>query len=154
VNVFLGDEQDEPLDGPGLLHFAEMILENEGFPEDTQMAIMLVVPEQMAEYNRRFMNHQGPTDVLAFPIEDLSPGLVPAPVANEPPVALGDVFMCPAEIKHHAEEESVDFDDYLHLLLVHGILHLLGYDHEDEDGARLMESRERELLELAGRKPW
>jgi len=154
VNVFLGDEQDEPLDGPGLLRFAEMILEDEGFRQDTQMAVVLVTSEQMAEYNRRFMNRPGATDVLAFPIEDLSPGLVPAPVANEPPVALGDVFLCPAEIKHHAEEERIDFDDYLHLLLAHGILHLLGYDHDDEDDARLMERREQELLDLVGRKPW
>jgi probable rRNA maturation factor len=154
VNVFLGDEQDEPLDSASLLRFAEMILVDEGFPDDTHMAVMLVTREQMAEYNRRFMSRRGPTDVLAFPIEDLSPGLVPTPAANEPPVELGDVFLCPSEIKRHAANERVDFDGYLHLLLAHGILHLLGYDHEEEEGARLMERREEELLGLVGRKLW
>jgi probable rRNA maturation factor len=73
-------------------------------------------------------------------------------VANDPPVALGDVFLCPSEIRRHAADEGVDSESFLFLLLVHGILHLLGYGHDGDDSAELMEDRERELLALDGRQ--
>jgi probable rRNA maturation factor len=151
VNVFLGDEQDEPVDGPGLRRFAEIVLEAEGLPGSTEVAVVLVGTEQMEEYNRRFMERAGPTDVLAFPLLDLVPGSVPALPSDDPPMALGDVFLCPAEIREHAREDGVPFDDYLYLLLAHGLLHLLGYDHHDEETARQMEQREEELLDLMPR---
>jgi len=90
--------------------------------------------------------------VLAFPLQDLEPGKVPPPVANQPPISLGDVFLCPAEIKRHAARERVGFEDYLFLLAAHGILHLLGYDHDDERSARRMEEREEELFAMIGRR--
>lgn len=153
MNVFFGDEQQEPVDSAGLRDFAALVLQEEGLPDDGEMAVILVEPEQMAEYNHQFMERSGPTDVLAFPLLELVPGRVPAPVANEPPVALGDVFLCPAEIRRRAEAERIDFEDYLYLLLAHGILHLLGYDHHDERTSRQMEAREEELLAMVGRWP-
>jgi len=151
VNVFFSDEQDVPVDDAGLRRFAEMILESEGLPEGTEVAVILVGPDQIADYNRRFMGREGPTDVLAFPIEDLRPGQLPTPVANDPPLVLGDVFLCPAEIRRRARTEGIPEDDFMYLLVVHGILHLLGYDHDDEKAAERMEHREDELLELVGR---
>jgi probable rRNA maturation factor len=73
-------------------------------------------------------------------------------VANTPPLSLGDVFLCPAQIRHHAAAEEVPFEDYLYLLVAHGILHLLGYDHADDADADRMERRETELLEAIGRE--
>jgi probable rRNA maturation factor len=151
VNVFLGDEQDLPVDGAGLREFAQMILEEEGLPAGTEISLILVGSRQIAEYNRRFMERDGPTDVLAFPLEDLIPEALPAPIANEPPLALGDVFLCPAEIRRRARAEGHPFDDFMYLLVVHGILHLLGYDHGDDEEARRMEDREDELLARVGR---
>jgi len=153
VNVFFGDEQSEPVSGSGLRDFAGLVLHAQGLPTDCEMSVILVEAEQMAEYNSRFMEREGPTDVLSFPLLDLVPGTVPAPVANEPPVVLGDVFLCPSEIDRHAAAERIDFEDLLYLLLAHGILHLLGYDHHDEATARQMEVREEELLAMVGRKP-
>ena len=152
MNVFLSDEQDEPLDAAGLRRFAARVLRAEGFPKGTEMAVVLVSPEQIAEYNREFMDRDGPTDVLAFPLEELEPGRVPPHVANEPPLSLGDVFLCPEEIRRHAAAKGIGFEDYLYLLLVHGILHLLGYDHGDDSDADLMEEREAELLAMIGRE--
>jgi probable rRNA maturation factor len=152
VNVFVSDEQSEPLDAPGLRRFAQVVLEAEGLPANTEMAMILVGSDQIAEYNSRFMGREGPTDVLAFPLEDLRPGEVPAPVVNEPPVALGDVFLCPEEIMRRSNELGVPYEDFLYLLVVHGILHLLGYDHDDDETARLMERRDEELLALVGRR--
>jgi len=151
VNVFFSDEQDVPLDGAGLRRFVERVLESEGLPRDTEVSVILVSGDQIAEYNRQFMNREGPTDVLAFPLEDLVPGSVPAPVANEPPITLGDVFLCPGEIRRRAEREKIPFDDFMYLLVAHGILHLLGYDHGDEAEAKRMEDREDELLKLVGK---
>lgn len=152
MNVFVSDEQSEPLDAAGLRRFAQLVLEVEGLPANTEMAMIFVGSEEIAEYNGRFMGRDGPTDVLAFPLEDLHPGEVPAPFANEPPVALGDVFLCPEEIMRRAVKLAVPYEDFLYLLAVHGILHLLGYDHDDDETARLMERREEELLALVGRR--
>ena len=151
MNVFLSDEQDLPVDAASLRGFAVTVLEAEGFAPDTELAVMLVGTQQMADYTERFMDRKGPTDVLAFPIEDLEAGKAPRRVRDEPPVILGDVFLCPAEIAVRARAEGFDFEDFLHLLLVHGILHLLGYDHDDDERAEAMERREDELLGLIGR---
>jgi probable rRNA maturation factor len=151
VNVFFSDEQEVPVDGAALRGFAETILVAEGLPPGTEMSLILIGPDQIAEYNRRFMEREGPTDVLAFPLEDLAPGAIPTPVANEPPLTLGDVFLCPAEIRRRAEREGFVFEDFTFLLTVHGILHLLGYDHDDEAAAERMESREDQLLAMIGR---
>jgi len=152
MSLFIGDEQDEPVDTAGLRALAAAVLAAEGLPADCEMAVILVSSDQIAEYNRQFMDRTGATDVLAFPLQDLEPGKVPPPVANEPPLTLGDVFLCPAEIRRHAAEEKVGFEDYLCRLAVHGVLHLLGYDHDDRRSARRMEKREEELLSMVGRR--
>ncbi len=152
MNVFLTDEQDVPVDTASLHAFAVGVLEAEGFPPDTELAVMLVGVDQMAEYNKRFMDRTGATDVLAFPLEDLQAGSAPRRLPGEPPIALGDVFLCPSEIVSRARSEGLDFGDFVHLLLAHGILHLLGYDHGDDTTADVMERREDELLAMIGKK--
>lgn len=151
MNVFLSDEQPEPVDGPGMRRFAELTLEAEGLPSDTEMAVVLVDQDQMAVYNDRFMERSGATDVLAFPLVDMLPGSPPPAVPGDPPLAVGDVFLCPPVVRHRAAEEGVSFDDLLHLMLVHGVLHLLGYDHHDEASSERMAHREDELMQLVGR---
>jgi probable rRNA maturation factor len=151
VNVFLSDEQDRPVDAHSLRGFAETVVGSEGYAADTELSVILVDRDQMSEYNRRFMGRSGPTDVLAFPLEDLVAGETPPRLAGEPPVVLGDVFLCPIEIEERSRAEGVDFDGFLHLLLAHGILHLLGYDHQDDPAADAMERREEELLALIGK---
>lgn len=151
MSVFLGDEQQRPVDTDSLRRAAAMVLEMEGFSPSTELAVILVEPEQIAEYNARFMGREGATDVLAFPLEDLQPGAAPGPVAGEPPVALGDVFLCPDEIASRAERERVPVDDLMHLLLVHGILHLMGYQHDADGDADVMERREDDLMAAMGR---
>jgi probable rRNA maturation factor len=152
VNVFFSDEQEMPVDRTAMLEFAERVLREEGLPESTEMAVMLVGRDQIADYNERFMDRTGPTDVLAFPVEDLTPGSIPTVTPDDPPLNLGDVFLCPAEISSKAAAEGFDPDNFRFLLLAHGILHLLGYDHGDDVEAELMERREDELLKLIGRQ--
>ena len=151
MNVFFSDEQGHPADGESLRTFAARVLAAEGYPADTEVAVYLVDAVEMTMYNERFMDRKGPTDVLAFPTEVLMPGDAPRAVPGEPPINIGDVFLCPVEVARRAAEEGIPYDDFIHLLLVHGMLHLLGYEHEEDEAAEIMERREDELLEMIGR---
>ncbi len=151
MNVFFADEQDEPLPADDLRHIAAVVMEAEGLAPNTEVTVLAVADEQMADYNERFMSREGPTDVLAFPIEQLKPGHVPAPPVNGPPLNLGDVIVAPAYIKRQAAARQVAYDDELALMVTHGILHLLGYDHKEDTDANAMETREVQLLKMVGR---
>lgn len=152
MNVFLADEQDDPLDAEPLRDIASGVLREEGLPPETEVAVVLVGPREMADYNERFMQRPGPTDVLAFPLEDFVPGHPPAAEPNGPPLNLGDVFICPAVVRENGEAAGVAFDHEMALMVVHGLLHLLGYDHVRDDDAERMELRERKLLELVTKR--
>lgn len=148
MNVFVADEQDDPLDLDFVRKLATLVLEQEGLPDRTDVTIMFVDERQITDYNRRFMQRQGPTDVLAFPVEQLTPGTYPQPLPHEPPLTLGDVVIAPSVVRRQSPGR---FDDELALMVVHGLLHLLGYDHMNDRDAHRMESRERNLLAQVGR---
>ena len=150
MNVFLADEQGEPLDSKPIVAIAERVLTTEGMPANAEVAIVLVGEDEMAGYNERFMERSGPTDVLAFPVEKLTPGEVPTTVANGQPLSLGDIFVCPAVVKGQAAELGVTLDHEMALIVTHGILHLLWYDHNQPDDAARMTAREREILAREG----
>lgn len=150
MSVFLADEQSERV-GIGDLHsLAEMVLADEGYPTDAEVTVLLVDESEMASYNERFLDRHGSTDVLAFPVEELLPGVVPDHDPHGPPLVLGDVVIAPAYVRRQAAEHNVGFEDEMALMVTHGILHLLGYDHVDEDEAERMEERERVLLAKMG----
>ena len=119
----------------------------------------------MADLTKRFMGKDGATDVLAFPIDEEpvpggrspdSGGQGPNRLDEEPrevPSLLGDVVICPAVATRNATEHAATYEDELALLLVHGILHLMGMDHVDDEEAATMERRERELLDRFHRGP-
>jgi probable rRNA maturation factor len=151
VNVFLADEQDDPLEVEPLRRLVRSVLLREGVPDRSDVTVMFVGNDQMAEYNRRFLDREGPTDVLAFPLVNLHPGSYPEPGAADPPLNIGDVVIAPEFVRHQAEELGVSFDDELALMVVHGLLHLLGYDHMTDEDAEAMEAKERRLLKR-GRK--
>lgn len=151
MSVFLANEQSTELDPGPLRHLAELVVAEEGYPVSTEVTVLLVDEEEMTGYNGRFLDRDGPTDVLAFPVEDLLPGVVPDHDPNWPPIMLGDVIIAPAYVRRQAAELDVEFEDEMALMVAHGILHLLGYDHESDEPAQRMELRERELLEKVGR---
>lgn len=150
MNIFLADEQDDPLSTDALRELAELVLIEEGFGPDTEMSLFFVTDKSITEYNERFMSRTGPTDVLAFPLEHLTPGHVPDRRQNGPPVSLGDVIIAPNYVRNNASEHGTEFNNEVALMVVHGILHLLGYDHGDDTEAETMESRERVLLSKIG----
>ncbi len=151
MNILFADEQDEPIVTNELLRLAETVLEAEGLDPDTGVSLVLVDEDQMTELNEQHMGKSGPTDVLSFPIEDATPGNPPVRAGGGPPIELGDVFIAPAVVHRNAEQRGVPFEDELALMVVHGLLHLLGWDHEVDEEALRMEAREREFLARVGR---
>jgi probable rRNA maturation factor len=151
LSVFLADEQTEQVGLSGLHSLAELVLREEGYPYDAEVTLLFVSEPEMASYNQRFLEREGPTDVLAFPVEELLPGIVPDHDPQGPPLMLGDVLVAPAYVRRQADEHGVTFEDEMALMVTHGILHLLGYDHVDDDQAERMERRERELLAMVGK---
>ena len=147
----MADEQGESVDLEQLRGLAELVLREEGYPDGAELTVLLVNEDEMSSYNERFLNRSGPTDVLAFPVEELMPGLAPDHDPTGPPLMIGDVIVAPAFVGRQAVENEVSFEDEMALMVTHGILHLLGYDHLDDDDAALMEKRETELLSMVGK---
>lgn len=149
--VFLADEQPADTSRAALATLALHVLAHERYPDRVEVTVLLVDEETIASYNERFMGREGPTDVLAFPLEPLVPGQAPEVLADDPPLNLGDIVISPSYVARQAEEYEVTFDDELSLMLVHGMLHLMGWDHPDDDAAEAMEAREAAILSRVGR---
>ena len=150
--MFVADEQSVPVDVGAIRKLATSVLEAERCPPESEVSVMLVGDIEMADYNRRFLERSGPTDVISLPIEELSPGRPPTSAPAGPPVMLGDVIIAPGYVRDQATRLAVEFEDEVALMVVHGLLHLLGYDHQDDGDADAMEERERMILSAAGRK--
>ena len=114
---------------------------------DKELSILFTDDRRMAQLNRRYLGKEGPTDVLAFPMAD------PDGTANQTPavepVMLGDVVISVDSALAEADELAEPFEQTIDRLLIHGILHLVGYDHEgSEMEAELMEKEEKRLMRL------
>ena len=107
------------------------------------LCLKLVDETTMSDYNERFMGKSGPTDVLSFPMDELRPGREGEP---EQEGILGDMALCPQYAAAQAPRFSRGPEEEMHLLTVHGILHLLGYDHAEPDEEREMFALQEALL--------
>jgi probable rRNA maturation factor len=150
MDITLTDGQDDPLPTDWLVELAEVAMVAESLPASTELSLHLIDQERMAQLNSEHLGRTGPTDVLSFPIEDLSQG-VPVVAETGPPLLLGDIMISPSTVRANAQSAGVAFEDEMALMVVHGILHLLGRDHVVEEEAEAMEQREREILALVGR---
>ena len=151
MNITFGDEQDDPSPARDLAELAAVVMTAESLDPDTSVSITLVDEITIAELNRIHMGRSGPTDVLSLPIEDAEPGVPPRPATGGPPVELGDVFIAPSVVRSNARRDAVPYEDEMALMVIHGLLHLLGWDHEEDEDAVAMEKREGELLSLIGK---
>lgn len=154
MDVFITNEQDEvDVDLDRLRRVAEVVLDSEDVDPSVEVSLMCVDEATMRSLSKQFLGIDDATDVLAFPIDgevdeetlDTAPGgRVLSP--DEAPQLLGDVVICPSVAKRQAEEYKVPYEEELDMLVVHGLLHLLGYDHGTEDELAEMESRQETLL--------
>lgn len=159
VDVFVADEQQEvPLgELDGWVQLARNVLNSRGIKRNAEISLLYVDRAAIATLNEKYLGRTGPTDVLAFPIEDEpvptgrfpeGGGVGPGQPGTVPELLLlGDVVICPAVAAANATDHGVSVDDELALLLVHGLLHLLGMDHETDAEAEAMERLERKLLD-------
>ena len=160
VAVFCASEQDDvPLDLDRWQGLARDVLEAEGVRGSAELSLLFVEEDVIAEMNRAHMGKSGPTDVLAFPIDAVMVGSSPGPGAvsrgpdrsppdaDDFPLLLGDVVVCPAVAARQATEHAGTLDDEIALLVTHGILHVLGHDHAEPGERKIMQERERTLLE-------
>jgi len=136
---------------------ARQVLEARGVKGETEVSLLFVDEDAIATLNEQFLGKSGPTDVLSFPIED-----EPGPTGRSPDFGgsgpgseaeqgaltlLGDVVICPVVAARNAAEHEDSLEDEVALLVVHGLLHLLGMDHEDDVEAERMEALEQQLLQ-------
>jgi probable rRNA maturation factor len=109
----------------------------DGRRESAQLVLRIVGEGESRELNECYRDRQGPTNVLSFVFEQ--------PELLEPPL-LGDIVVCAPLVEREAEEQGKTVEAHWAHLVVHGVLHLIGYDHEEESEALIMEGLEREIL--------
>ena len=158
--VFCADEQsDHTLDLGRWQRLALNVLLDEGVTGAAELTVIFADKATMENLNRQYMGKAGPTDVLAFPLDAVEASRTPGPGAQSKspdkslphlgdlPLLLGDVVICPAVAFDQASVHAGTFDDEIALLLVHGMLHVLGEDHDTAESERRMHERERAHLE-------
>ncbi len=110
---------------------ATFVLTQEGAEDNAELSISLVGSDEMHQLNRTYRGIDAPTDVLSFENDD---------------ELLGDVIICPEVAREHARDFASSFEAEMALMLIHGILHLMGYDHHEDAEAELMEAKENNYL--------
>lgn len=136
MDVFVANEQARQVDEARLSRLATHVLQTEEVDEEAELSVLLVGADHIRKLNARFAGDDYATDVLSFPMmED-----------DETSLLLGDVVICPEIAETNAAKLGHDVARELDTLLVHGTLHLLGYDHDDEEEKARMEDRQRDIL--------
>ncbi|MCI9261005.1 rRNA maturation RNase YbeY [uncultured Adlercreutzia sp.] len=138
--------REEDLTEMPLHDLAQFVLEREGKPLNTEVSVSFVDNATIAELNERFRNIEGPTDVLSFECDNIADDITAADGPACPLYELGDVIIAPDVAEAQSQEYGNSLEQEVSLLLVHGLLHLCGYDHIEDDEAEIMEAREAELL--------
>ena len=147
MSIEIANESGTTVDTDTVLACARYALDEMGVNPMAELSILLVDVAYMAELNHRWMGGEGATDVLAFPMEEgtIDPG--PNELGGGEPTLLGDVVLCPEVAARQAEQANHETAEELDMLTVHGVLHLLGYDHAEPDEEREMFSLQAKLLD-------
>jgi probable rRNA maturation factor len=145
IEVFVANEQETSVDELRLLALARHTLECEGVGGDAELSILLVTSDHIRNLNHRFANENQATDVLAFPMLEEE--------EDEEETLLGDVVVCPEVAAENAKKLGHPLSRELDILLVHGTLHLLGYDHQGDEDKTRMDARLYEIIDTFTRTP-
>jgi probable rRNA maturation factor len=149
VSIEVLEESGSAVDVKRMARLSRFVMDRLRVHPQAELCIKLVDESTIAQLNEQWMEKTGPTDVLAFPMDELRPGLV-----NEEPEegVLGDLVLCPQVAEQQAAEARANgqvgysTSDEVDLLTVHGILHLLGYDHAEPEEHREMFGLQARLL--------
>jgi len=141
MNVDILNESGVDVDIVALTKLCRFVMRRMRLHPATELCVRLVDPDTIAVLNEQWMEKKGPTDVLSFPMDELSPGRE----GDEAPEGyLGDIALCPQVAQQQAPAAGHTVKDEIDLLTVHGILHLLGYDHA-------VPAEHKEMFGLQGR---
>jgi probable rRNA maturation factor len=146
VSIEVCNESGVALDESLIASVARFALEAMRVNPAAELSILAVTSEVMSELHERWMDEPGPTDVMAFPMDDLVEESRRPDAPDMGPALLGDVVLCPEFAKAQARSAGHGLADELHLLTVHGVLHLLGYEHGDAEQEREMFGLQSRLL--------
>ena len=149
--VHVADDQDDiQLDASRYEQLARAVLISEGINQTSELSVLFVSSAKIAELNEQHMGHTGPTDVLAFPIDE---DATQPQAENDAPFLLGDVVVCPSVAATNCSTNKDSYPghqgtitDEIDLLVVHGILHVLGMDHAEAEERQDMQELERTHL--------
>ena len=129
MSIEILNESGADLDVRRLSALSRFVMDQLRVHPQAELCIKAVDEDTIAQLNERWMDKKGPTDVLAFPMDELRPGKVTEEPAEG---SLGDVMLCPEVAERQGIEAGHGRDAEIELLTVHGILHLLGYDHAEQ----------------------
>jgi probable rRNA maturation factor len=130
MSIDISNESGIDADNVALVRLATFALDQLRIHPLAELSILLVDEDTMSAYHEKYLGEPGPTDVLSFPMDELRPPTD----GEEPPVGLlGDIVLCPAVTERQARENQRSAGEEAEYLLVHGLLHLLGYDHSNPE---------------------
>lgn len=142
LNVEVDDEVAADVDQPSLVTMIERVLAEDGIEDGASLALVLTDDTLLRELNLRHREVDAPTDVLSFPAsegEDF-------PTREGAPAHLGDIVVSVESVGRQAEEVGLALGEELAHVVLHGLLHILGYDHEESDEEAVMKAREEAVL--------
>ena len=142
----MSNESGVAVDESAIASVARHVLAALGVNPAAELSVMVVTTEVMTELHERWMDEPGPTDVMAFPMDELVDESRRPDAPEIGPALLGDVVLCPAFAAAQARQAGHGLADELHLLTVHGVLHLLGYDHAEPEQEKEMFGLQNRLL--------
>ena len=143
MTIEVVNETDVDIDVEALAAQARVQLDLLGLHPECELSVVIVDEDAMTELHVRWMDEPGPTDVLSFPMDELRE---PAEGEAPEPGVLGDIVLCPTVAERQAQKAGHSRDDELALLLTHGILHLLGYDHLEPEESVAMFALQGRIL--------
>jgi probable rRNA maturation factor len=147
VSIEVANESGVEVDEAALSRLATFVLGRMGVSPLAELSVLLVDVPAMEALHVKWMNEPGPTDVLAFPMDEIDVSRGPQDDEQEAgPALLGDVVLCPDVAAKQAVEAGHSAQAELHMLATHGVLHLLGYDHAEPEEAQEMFGLQGELL--------
>jgi probable rRNA maturation factor len=148
MSIDIANEAGIEVDELGLAEVARFALAQLRIHPLAELSILLVDEQAMTDLHERWMGEPGPTDVLSFPMDELRPPHMDGGRTEHgpDPSLLGDVVLCPSVAAGQAEKAGHSTQDELELLCVHGILHLLGYDHAEPEEHAAMFGLQKQLL--------
>lgn len=145
MSIEIANESGIDVSEPDLVRVARFAIERMDVHPAAELSMVLVDLDTMADLHMRWMDLPGPTDVMSFPMDELEPG--GRPDGAEPgPSMLGDIVLCPEFAAAQAGKAGHSLDHELALLTVHGVLHLLGYDHAEPEEEKVMFGLQNRLL--------